>query len=97
MLLLRRQMNYIVLPLVNIFKLVGLVKPEIDRTMFTRSAVFRKEHQIVDWNIKRVIHKMVKNGIYYNWLQSNIGLIEVQVCVINQLSENKLETRQNCP
>ena len=64
MLLLRRQMSYIVLPLVNIFKLVGLVKPEIDRTMFTRSAVFRKEHQIVDWNIKRVIHKMVKNGIY---------------------------------
>ena len=48
MLLLRRQMSYIVLPLVNIFKLVGLVKPEIDRTMFTRSAVFRKEHQIVD-------------------------------------------------
>ena len=64
MLLLRRQMSYIVLPLVNIFKLVGLVKPEIDRTMFTRSTVFCEEHQIVDQNIKRVIHKMVKNGIY---------------------------------
>ncbi len=41
----------IVLPLVNIFKLVGLVKPEIYRTMFTRPAISSEGASIVHTRI----------------------------------------------